>query len=66
MENENKDKNIILTDEELKEVAGGAGPTLSAPSEALDKACRKLNLKGCLEKPSCMWKDGICIWNPNS
>ena len=24
MENENKDKNIVLTDEELKEVAGGA------------------------------------------
>ena len=66
MENENKDKKTILTDEELKEVAGGAGPTLSAPSEALDKACRKLNLKGCLEKPLCMWKDGNCIWNPKS
>ena len=62
MENENKDKNVILTDEELKKVAGG----LSAPSEALDKACRKFNLKGCLEKPFCMWKDGICIWNPKS
>ena len=66
MKKENKDKNIILTDEELKEVAGGAGPLLGAPSEALDKACRKFNLKGCLEKPFCMWKDGNCIWNPNS
>ena len=45
MENENKDNKelINLTDEELKEVAGGAGPLLGAPSEALDKACRKLN-----------------------
>ena len=66
MENENKDKNIILTDEELKEVAGGAGPTLSAPSEALDKACRKFNKKVCPEKPFCMWKDGKCIWKPKS
>ena len=65
MEKENKDKNIVLTDEELKEVAAGAGP-ISAPSEALDKACRNFNLKGCLEKPFCMWKDGNCIWNPNS
>ena len=62
MENENKDKNIILTDEELKKVAGG----LSAPSEALDKACRKFNIKVCPEKPFCMWKDGKCIWNPKS
>ncbi len=68
MEKENMDNKelINLTDEQLKEVAGGAGPTLSAPSEAFDKACRKFNLKGCLEKPFCMWKDGICIWNPNS
>ena len=29
MENENKDKNIILTDEELKEVAGGVQNSLT-------------------------------------
>ena len=62
MEKEIKDKNIILTDEELKKVTGG----LSAPSEALDKTCRKLNIKVCPEKPFCMWKDGKCIWNPKS
>lgn len=62
----NEKKYELLTDEQLKEVAAGAGPILSAPSEALNKACKRLNLKGCLEKPSCMWKDGICIWNPNS
>ena len=64
MENENKEnkENIILTDEELKKVAGG----LSAPSEALDKSCRKFNIKVCPEKPFCMWKDGKCIWNPKS
>ena len=60
MEKENKDKNIVLTDEELKEVAGGADQ-FSAPSVALDKACRKLKIKGCLEKPFCMWKDGKCV-----
>ena len=45
MENENTDKKVILTDEELKEVAGGAA-LWGNPCE------RILNLKDCVEKKS--------------
>ena len=59
MENENKDKNIILTDEELKEVAGGipnAGQNLLATTCLTQKA-----QLGCMKIIICKWKDGKCV-----
>ena len=53
MENENKDKNIILTDDELKEVAGGAA-LWGNPCE------RILNMKDCVEKKACKWVGNKC------
>ena len=55
MENENKDKNIILTDEELKEVAGGA--------RAGSAGCiRYLKSEECAKKSDrCRWSNGKCI-----
>jgi hypothetical protein len=53
MENENKDKNIVLTDEELKEVAGGA-VLWGNPCE------RILNLKDCVGKKICKWVGNKC------
>ena len=59
MENENKDKNIILTDEQLKEVAGGI---LNNNSQARALECsRTTDAKECFEKNYCVWKDGKCF-----
>ena len=41
MENENKDKNIILTDEELKKVAGGYGEDYAS------SVCKQFNMREC-------------------
>ena len=59
MENENKDKNIILTDEELKEVAGG---TPIPGQNSLTTTClsQKTQL-GCMKIIICQWKDGECV-----
>ena len=57
MENENKEKNI-LTDEELKEVAGG-----DARSAYIVKCMGKLNAKNCLELPYCKWENSKCVVN---
>ena len=55
MENENKEnkENIILTDEQLKEVAGGAA-LWGNPCE------RILNMKDCVEKKACKWVGNKC------
>ena len=55
MANENKDKNIILTDEELKEVAGGVQNSLTTTCST-----QKTQL-GCMKIPVCEWKDGRCV-----
>ena len=60
MENENKEnkENIILTDEQLKEVAGGT----PAGQNLLTTTC--LNQKaqlGCMKIIICKWKDGKCV-----
>ena len=55
MENENKDKNIILTDEELQEVAGGVQNSLSTTCST-----QKTQL-GCMKIIICQWKDGECV-----
>ena len=61
MENENKEnkENIILTDEQLKEVAGGAPVPGQNP---LTTTCptQKTQL-GCMKIPVCEWKDGRCV-----
>ena len=61
MENENKEnkENIILTDEELKEVAGGipnAGQNLLATTCLTQKT-----QLGCMKIIICQWKDGECV-----
>ena len=55
MENENKDKNIILTDEQLKEVAGGIHTPYSTT------ACKNYTKASCNRLPHCIWKDGRCV-----
>ena len=57
MENENKDKKVILTDEELKEVAGGID---LSQAKALECA-RTTDVKECFEKKYCVWKDKKCF-----
>ena len=54
MENENKDKKTILTDEQLKEVAGGARPGSAG--------CMQY-LKGeeCVQQMLCKWSNGKCV-----
>ena len=59
MENENKDSIINLTDEELKEVAGG---TFNKHGKARAQECsRTTDAKECFEKNYCVWKDGKCF-----
>ena len=54
MENENKDK-VILTDEELKEVAGGASPKLAGCMHyrKIEECAKKSDL--------CRWSNGKCV-----
>ena len=54
MENENKDK-VILTDEELKEVAGGVQNSLTTTCST------QKTLLGCMKIIICEWKDGECV-----
>ena len=58
MENENKEKKVILTDEELKEVAGGH------VTKTLMMSCRDLPQYYCVQKEVCAWdkKKEICTW----
>jgi bacteriocin-like protein len=52
MENENKEKKVILTDEELKEVTGGAG---GLPPGA-QPVCKGLSPYNCaMRKQVCTW-----------
>ena len=55
MENENKDKNIILTDEELKKVAGGYGEDYAS------SVCKQFNMRECAKHFFCKWENGHCI-----
>ena len=61
MENENKENkgNIILTDEELKEVAGGT-PVPGQNSLTTTCSTQKTQL-GCMKIIICQWKDGECV-----
>ena len=53
MENENKEV-ISLTDEELKEVTGGAG--------LLTNGCEKIRRESeCIKTKICRWKNGSCV-----
>ena len=64
MENENKEK-IVLTDEELKEVAGGASESDKLAAEYF---CNKiLLLKRCIfeTQKKCAWIGNKCVANPN-
>ena len=57
MENENKGKKVILTDEELKEVAGGA-QTLP-----INERCSVLPQYYCVQKMTCTWDNTkkLCV-----
>ena len=64
MENENKEK-IILTDEELQEVAGGAKITDGKRIAYALGRCEKLRgLIFCKEISDCAWIDNQCIASP--
>ena len=53
MENENKDKNVILTDEELKEVAG-------------DQCAQYVMPRDCMKVKECTWTGAKCITKSKS
>jgi bacteriocin-like protein len=62
MENENMEK-IILNDEELKEVTGGASQGYD--SLELEKCGRYQSRVFCMQQPSmCAWIDNQCKFNP--
>ena len=67
MENENKEK-VILTDEELKEVAGGKEVISGHVLSILRRTCEKY--KGaagyCIQMTNglCAWIDNKCVPNP--
>ena len=53
MENENKDKKVILTDEELKKVDGG---------NIFYTPCPQLDTKvACLKNQMCVRRSGKCV-----
>ena len=53
MENENKEK-VVLTDEELKKVAGGAPVTIICGHNLKPEHCEKV-------KQYCIWLGGKCV-----
>ena len=62
---ENKDKKVILTDEELKEVAGGAS---ASDKFAAEYFCINImsSKKSILEtQKKCAWIGNKCVANPN-
>ena len=62
---ENKDKKVILTDDEVKEVAGGAS---ASDKFAAEYFCNKSmsSQQGILEtQKKCAWIDNKCVANPN-
>ena len=62
MENENKDSIINLTDEELKEVAGGTLSPFNNLGQARALECSTTtDVKKCFEKKYCVWRDGKCF-----
>ena len=63
MENENKDKNIILTDEELKEVAGG---TQCLPMSSGDQCAQYVMPRDCMKVKECTWTGAKCITKSKS
>ena len=58
MENENKDKNIILTDEELKKVAGGSQ---CLPWSSDDQCAKNVMPLDCMKVKECTWNGVKCI-----
>ena len=65
MENENKEK-VILTDQELKEVAGGkisGEPVINT----VKRICVSKNFsrEACLRDGNCAWISNRCLPNPN-
>ena len=64
MENENKEnkENIILTDEELKEVAGGA----SGSGLEVNPCTWRYTPIACKQHKGCMWTGSECTVRPNS
>ena len=67
MENENKEK-VILTDEELKEVAGGKEVIKQGTLKDLRRTCEKYQggANNCIQMSNglCAWIDNKCIPNP--
>ena len=64
METKNNEKNI-LTDEQLKEVAGGASASDKFPAEYF---CNKImSSKKCIleTQKKCAWIGNKCVANPN-
>ena len=53
MENENKEK-VVLTDEELKKVAGGVLPPANCGHNLKPEHCAKV-------KQYCIWLGGKCV-----
>ena len=66
MENENKEK-VILTDEELKEVAGGKEVLSKHALSNLRSTCEKYGGAGhCIQMSNglCAWINNECVPNP--
>ena len=67
MENENKEK-FILTDEELKEVAGGKQVLTPDVFHQINRQCEIFRgMKVCIQqtKGLCAWVNNKCVPDPN-
>ena len=67
MENENKEK-FILTDEELKEVAGGKQVLTPDVFHQINRQCEIFwGMKVCIQKTKglCAWVNNKCVPDPN-
>lgn len=63
---EEKDKNIILTDEELKEVTGGGKIADPVMIQQMTRICgQKNHPTKCMAAPDCAWIINRCLPNPD-
>ena len=64
MENENKEK-VILTDEELKEVAGGKISGEAVINTVKRMCSSSYSREACVRNADCAWISNRCLPNPN-
>ena len=59
-------ENVILTDDELKDVTGGTKVVNGAPLYKIKEDCEKMGVrKHCVQNTNCAWINSKCTIKPD-